>query len=239
MKHGFQTLDRRQQRRETDETRTCGSRSLPPQSLVGLPREEIQGGDFWKGGCYTERERACWKSAEPPLQSFWLRTDLYTRLRKWLSQEGPLERSKQVSPESSHRAGERVSISHRQDLLPRGISLSPWKDIASFSSVQSLSRVRLFVTPWTVACWAPLSMGFSRQEYWSGLSFPPPGDLPNPEIEPGSPASPGLAGRFFTTEPLGKPYTEWVFLIKICIWIEMCFECKTYIGFQRLSIKRM
>ena len=111
------------ERRETDETQTCGSRSLPPRSLVGLPRDEIQGGDFWKGGCYTERERACWKSAEPPLQSFWLRTDLYTRLRKRLSQEGPLERSKQVSPASSHRAGERVSISHREDVLPR---VSDW-----------------------------------------------------------------------------------------------------------------
>ena len=53
--------------------------------------------------------------------------------------------------------------------------------------VKSLSRVRLFVTPWTVAYQAPLSMGFSRQEYWSGLPFPSPGDLPNPGIEPGSP----------------------------------------------------
>ena len=54
--------------------------------------------------------------------------------------------------------------------------------------VKFLSRVRLFVTPWTVVYQAPLSMGFSRQEYWSGLPFPPPGDLPNPGIEPGSPA---------------------------------------------------
>ena len=44
------------------------------------------------------------------------------------------------------------------------------------------------VIPWTIACQAPLSMGFSRKEYWSGLPFPSPGDLPNPEIEPGSPA---------------------------------------------------
>ena len=49
------------------------------------------------------------------------------------------------------------------------------------------SRGQLFETPWTVACQAPLSMGFSRQEYWSGLPFPSPGDLPNPGIEPGSP----------------------------------------------------
>ena len=54
--------------------------------------------------------------------------------------------------------------------------------------VKSLSRVRLFATPWTVAHQAPLSMGFSRQEYWSGLPFPSLGDLSNPGIEPRSPA---------------------------------------------------
>ena len=54
--------------------------------------------------------------------------------------------------------------------------------------MKSLSRVRLFVTPWTVAYQAPPSMGFSRQEYWSGLPFPSPGDLPNPRIERRSPA---------------------------------------------------
>ena len=54
--------------------------------------------------------------------------------------------------------------------------------------VKSLSRVQLFATPWTAAYKAPPSMGFSRQKYWSGLSFPTPGDLPNPGIEPGSPA---------------------------------------------------
>ena len=53
--------------------------------------------------------------------------------------------------------------------------------------VKSLSRVRLFVTPWTVAYQAPPSMGFSRHECWSGLPFPSPGDLPDPGIEPGSP----------------------------------------------------
>ena len=54
--------------------------------------------------------------------------------------------------------------------------------------VHLLSRVQLFGIPWTVACQAPLSMGFSRQEYWSGLSFPSPGDLPDPGTEPRSPA---------------------------------------------------
>ena len=55
------------------------------------------------------------------------------------------------------------------------------------------------VTPWTVACQSPLSMGFPRQEYWSGLLFPSPGDLPDPGIKPMAPASPVLAGGFFTT----------------------------------------
>ena len=55
--------------------------------------------------------------------------------------------------------------------------------------VSVLSRVRLFATPWTLACKAPLSMGFSRQEYCGGLPFPSPGDLPDPEMEPRSPAS--------------------------------------------------
>ena len=56
-----------------------------------------------------------------------------------------------------------------------------------------------FVTPWTIALQAPLSMGFSRQEYWSGLPCPPPGDLPAPVIKPMSLMSPALADKFFTT----------------------------------------
>ena len=59
-----------------------------------------------------------------------------------------------------------------------------------------------FVTPWAVACQASLSRAFPRQEYWSGLPFPSPGDLPDPGMEPSPPA---LAGGFFTTEPPGKP----------------------------------
>ena len=65
-----------------------------------------------------------------------------------------------------------------------------------------LSCVPLFVTLWTVACQAPLSMGLSQQESWSGWPFPPPEDLPNPGIEPTSLV---LAGRFFTIEPSGRP----------------------------------
>ena len=61
------------------------------------------------------------------------------------------------------------------------------------------SRVQLFVTVWTGAGQAPLSLGFSRLEYWSGLACPPPGDLPDPGIKPTSLTSPALAGGFFTT----------------------------------------
>ena len=61
------------------------------------------------------------------------------------------------------------------------------------------SRVRLFATPWTVACQAPLFMGFSRQEYWSRLPCPPPGDLPDPGTEPSSLKPHALAARFSTT----------------------------------------
>ena len=74
-----------------------------------------------------------------------------------------------------------------------------------WSEIKSLSRVQLFATPWTVARQAPLSMGFSRQEYWSRLSFPSPGDLPYPGIEPGCPA---LQADALSSEPPGKPSTD-------------------------------
>ena len=70
---------------------------------------------------------------------------------------------------------------------------------AQESKCQSLSRVRLFATPWTTAPQAPLSKGFRRQEYWGGLPFSPPGDLPNPGIEPGSPE---LQADSLSSEPL-------------------------------------
>ena len=75
------------------------------------------------------------------------------------------------------------------------------------------SRVRLFMSLWTVTLQAPLLMGFSRQDYWSGLPCPPPGHLPDPGIKPTSLASPALAGRFFisrnTREALNRPYSSW------------------------------
>ena len=70
---------------------------------------------------------------------------------------------------------------------------------------QPLSRVQLLATPGTVAHQVPLSTGFPRQEYWNGLPFPSPGDLPDPGIKPASLASPAMAGGFFTTELPGKP----------------------------------
>ena len=67
--------------------------------------------------------------------------------------------------------------------------------------MKSLSRVRLFATPCTIAYHAPQSMEFSRQEYWSGLPFPSPEDLPNPGVEPGSPA---LQADALPSEPPGE-----------------------------------
>jgi len=78
--------------------------------------------------------------------------------------------------------------------------------IHNWVKVKLLSRVRLFATLWTVAYQAFPSMGFSRQEYWSGLPFPSPGNLPDPRIEPRSPA---LETHALTSEPPGKPH-NWV-----------------------------
>ena len=83
-----------------------------------------------------------------------------------------------------------------------------------FSSVESLSHVRLFATPWTVACQAPLSMGFSRQEYWCGLPLPSPGDLPHPGIEPASHVSPaGVKTGSLPQSRLGSPNCTKLLLI--------------------------
>ena len=78
-------------------------------------------------------------------------------------------------------------------------------DYVIFGYVKSLSRVRLFATPWTVVYQAPQSTEFSRQEYWSGLPFPSPGDLPNRGIEPGSPC---LQADTLPSEPPGKRVTQ-------------------------------
>ena len=77
--------------------------------------------------------------------------------------------------------------------------------------MRMLSHVQLFVTPWIVAWQVSLSMGLSQQEYWSGLPFPPPGDLPDPGIKP---ASPALADIFFITKPPGKPHEAYSWVLK-------------------------
>ena len=85
---------------------------------------------------------------------------------------------------------------------------------------QLLGLILLFVTPWTITCEAPLPMEFSRQEYWSGLPFPPPRDLLNPRIDLGSLASPALVGGFFTMAPAGEPL--WV-----CVCVLVAQLCPT------------
>ena len=74
-----------------------------------------------------------------------------------------------------------------------------WMKFVSLKVLSRFSHIQLFVTLWTAACQAPLSMGFSRQEYWSELPCPSPGDLPDPRMEPESLMPPALAGGFFAT----------------------------------------
>ena len=74
--------------------------------------------------------------------------------------------------------------------------------------LSGFSHVRLSTTLWTVACQAPLSMGFSRQEYWSGLPCPPPGDLPDPGIKAVSPVTPALQVDSSTLSHRGSPYSR-------------------------------
>ena len=95
---------------------------------------------------------------------------------------------------------------YTQEFNPRLLFLLHWQ-VSSLPlkvkvKVKLLSRVRLLATPWTAAYQVPPPMGFSRQEYWSGLPFPSPGDLPDPGIEPRSPA---LESDALTSEPPGKP----------------------------------
>ena len=98
-------------------------------------------------------------------------------------------------------AGSNLTISsHLSKLCSLHFSLC----VCVHMCMESLSLVQLFVTPWTVARQAPLSMGFSRQEHWNGLPFPPPGDLPDPGIKSVYPVASALACRFFTTELPGK-----------------------------------
>ena len=91
------------------------------------------------------------------------------------------------------------------------ISLKPHSyNVLCCPVLSHFNHVGLFVTPWTVASQAPLFMGFSRQEYWSGLLCPPPGDRPNPGIKLTSLVSPALQADSFPTEPPGKPCKEYM-----------------------------
>ena len=103
-------------------------------------------------------------------------------------------------PQRKRSLGLRTSPKVTQN-LPR-IYTPPELMVLSESEVNSLSHVRLFAAPWTVAHQAPQSMGFSRHKYWSSLPFPSPGDFPDPGIEPRSPA---LQADTLTSEPPGKP----------------------------------
>ena len=117
---------------------------------------------------------------------------------------------------------------------PDWLSLT-WSLVCKHS--QSFNRIWLFMTPWTVAHQVPLSMGFPRQGYWSGLSFPAPEDLPDPGIELASLASPALAGGFFATVPFGKPQS----LVSVqssstsCLLIiknHLSLSCQTWLFFS-------
>ena len=87
-----------------------------------------------------------------------------------------------------------------------------------------LTQSSLFATSWTVAHQASQSMGFSRQEYWSGLPFLPPGDLPDAETEPVSPVSLALASRYFTMEPPGKPVIYMFMHVHVYVYINTCIH---------------
>ena len=89
--------------------------------------------------------------------------------------------------------------------MPLFLTSHNWPNKVKSSQVKSLSHVRLFATPWTIAYQAPLSMGFSRREYWSGLPFPSPGDLPDPGTKPESPALQILYHLGHIANPIASP----------------------------------
>ena len=125
-----------------------------------------------------------------------------------------------------------VSLRHGSLRTPSGLrclygplSKSALRNAATelISSASRLSRVRLFLTPWTAARQAPLSMEFSRQEYWSGLSFPPLGYLPDPEIEPGSPEDPALTGDTWEAPIPTAPMANWDTSLKRSFFFKSLF----------------
>ena len=101
------------------------------------------------------------------------------------------------------------------------------------------SRVWLFVTLWTAACQVPVSMEFSRQEYWNGLPHPLPGDLPDPQIKPESLMCPAMAGGFFTTSTTWKLFEgSWKWKLFSCVWLFVTPWTIHYMEFSR-KLKRV
>ena len=92
------------------------------------------------------------------------------------------------------------------------------------------SHVRLCVTLWNEASQAPLSMGFSKQEHWSGLLFPTSGNLPDPGMEP---ASPALAGKFFTTEPAGKHSVGYMMYNMVSLRMQKQIQESSYLSLSQ------
>ena len=150
-------------------------------------------------------------------------------IKRWMRKR-PAENLPCVREQHPDPPAPLAALTHRDTNVGKGVDLNPkqvllvqgmnpftrlnifWRkgfdrhDWVEFESENySLSCVRLFVTPWTVAHQALLSMGFSRQEYWSELPFPPPGDLPNPGIEPRSPTLPVDP---LPTDPPAKPLSR-------------------------------
>ena len=166
--------------------------------------------DQWASG--RRKSRVC---QESPLLGWWhllkLQKGKSSRGQAaGVSVPGPTVSQSELSLATAHQ-GSRCLKEHelfcnfKGILLKRGVMqrwcYCFWEILVGPNSCV-ISCVRLFATPWMIACQAPLSMGFSRQEYWSGLPFSTPRGLPNPGIEPTSPA---LAGGFFTTVLPGKP----------------------------------
>ena len=123
-----------------------------------------------------------------------------------------LEKWDSESPDSSlpgSKPKSQLLLTHPQ--LHQDTQQSGWY-ILTTQQACVLSCIQLFVSPWTVAHQAPLSVEFFRQEYWSGLPFRLPGDLLHPETKPTSFESPALASGFFTTVPPGKPPYQYLIL---------------------------
>ena len=109
-----------------------------------------------------------------------------------------------------------LSLNFRINIFLKCLS---WVYVYVCVVLSHFSCVQLFVTPWAVACQAPLSMEFSRQEYWSMVPFPPPGDLADPGIKQASLKTPALAGRFFTSRATWEAHIISMCLQSLCVFI--------------------